>query len=308
MSPVYVWIGYPNSDARLENRFQIGFPEAIVNAHQRLVIDTTDPRMWRITFDHPPLNLIDGRTISELAAALDVLEQDPEVRVVVFDSAVPDFFLAHYDVAAAPAPDAPKAGPTGLSPWLDVLARIAEGPFVSLAKIRGRARGAGSEFVLACDLRYASRERTVLAQPEIGLGLVAGGAPTHRLPFLTGRGRALEIMLTGQDYDADLAERYGYVDRAVPDSGLDGFVDDVAQRIASFDKAALVEVKDFVGEVSLPARDLQARTTRAFWASAARPAGRRRLAAAQEQGLGRPGDFEMRMGRYLPDLDDAAGA
>ncbi|MEU5712939.1 MULTISPECIES: enoyl-CoA hydratase/isomerase family protein [Streptomyces] len=269
-------------------------------------MDRSDPRVWRITFDHPPLNLIDRHTISELTALVEELEQDPDVRVVVFDSAVPDFFLAHYDVDAPPPQSPPPAGPTGLPPWLDVLARIAEGPFVSIAKIRGRARGAGSEFVLACDMRYAGRENAVLSQPEIGLGLVAGGAPTHRLPFLTGRGRALEIMLTGQDYDADLAERYGYVDRAVPDSDLDGFVTDVAERVASFDKVALVEVKDFVGEVTLPAHALQARTGRAFWTSAARPASRRRLDAAREQGLGRPGDFEMRMGRHLPGLDRSA--
>ncbi|MFB7501468.1 enoyl-CoA hydratase/isomerase family protein [Streptomyces sp. NPDC056161] len=179
---------------------------------------------------------------------------------------------------------------------------------MSIAKIRGRARGAGSEFVLACDMRFASREHAVLSQPEIGLGLVAGGAPTHHLPFLTGRGRALEIMLTGQDYDADLAERYGYVNRSVPDASLDGFVDDVADRIASFDKAALVEVKNFVGEVSLPSHELQAPTSAAFWASATRPAGRRRLAAAKERGLGRPGDFELRMGRHLPGLDRETGA
>ncbi|MFD4611847.1 enoyl-CoA hydratase/isomerase family protein [Streptomyces sp. NPDC058440] len=259
--------------------------------------------MWRITFDHPPLNLIDAGTIGELTGPVGALEQDPKVRVVVFDSAVPDFFLAHYDIGgAAPTRNAPPVTPTGMSPWLDVLARIAEGPFVSIAKIRGRARGAGSEFVLACDMRFASRENAVLSQPEIGLGLVAGGAPTHRLPFLTGRSRALEIMLTGQDYDADLAERYGYVDRAVPDSGLDDFVADVAGRIASFDKTALVEVKNLVGEVSLPAHEQQARTGRAFWASAGRPAGRRRLAAAQERGLGIPGDFEMHMGRHLPGL------
>ncbi|MEU5846355.1 enoyl-CoA hydratase/isomerase family protein [Saccharopolyspora shandongensis] len=225
--------------------------------------------------------------------------------MVVFESAVPDFFLAHYDIGAPPSRSAPPSRPAGMPSWLDVLARIANGPFVSIAKIRGRARGAGSEFALACDMRFASREHAVLSQPEIGLGLVAGGAPTHYLPFLTGRGRALEIMLTGQDYDADLAERYGYVNRAVPDAGLDGFVADIAGRIASFDKAALVEVKNFVGEVSLPAHDLQTATSRAFWVSAARPASRQRLTAAREQGLGRPGDFEMRMGQHLPGLDQA---
>jgi enoyl-CoA hydratase/carnithine racemase len=272
----------------------------------QLKIDRSEPRLWRVTFDHPPLNLIDRDTVGELAALVDGLEKDPEVRVVLFDSADPDFFLAHYDTRSGGSQaNPPAAGPTGMPPWLDVLARLAEGPVVSIAKIRGRARGAGSEFVLACDMRFASREHAVLSQPEIALGLVAGGGPMHRLPYITGRGRALEIMLAGQDFDAELAERYGYVNRAVPDSGLDAFVDGIAGRIASFDKAALAEVKGYVGEVSLPSRDLQPPALAAFWASAGRSAAQQRIAAAREQGLGERSDLEMHMGEHLGRLNSA---
>ncbi|MFE0450400.1 enoyl-CoA hydratase/isomerase family protein [Streptomyces sp. NPDC058914] len=275
-------------------------------AEQQLMIDRSDPRRWQVTFDHPPLNLIDPGTIGEIAALVESLENDPEVRVVVFQSADPDFFLAHYDTGAPRAQTPTPPSPTGLPTWLDILARISEGPFVSLAKIRGRARGAGSEFVLACDMRFASLERAVLSQPEAALGLVAGGGPMHRLPYLTGRGRALEIMLTGQDYDAELAERYGYVNRAVPDADLDDLVDDMARRIASFDKATLIEVKGYVGEVSQPAHALLSPTSHAFWASAARPAARQRLATAVEMGLGKRSDLELHLGDRLGRLDREA--
>jgi hypothetical protein len=127
---------------------------------------------------------------------------------------------------------------------------------VSIAAIRGRARGAGSEFVLACDLRFASRELAILGQPEVSVALVPGGGPMARLPQLVGRGRALEILLSGHDVDGELAERYGYVNRALPDRELDAFVDALAARIGSFDKKAVAETKHYVDQVSLPDDDL----------------------------------------------------
>jgi enoyl-CoA hydratase/carnithine racemase len=267
----------------------------------QLRIDRTDVHRWNVTFDHPPLNLIDPGTITELDALVGELETDPDVRVVVFDSADPDYFLAHYDIARDPAEtiSMPHSGPTGMHPWLDLLARLGSAPVVSIVKLRGRARGAGSEFVLACDMRFASRERAVLAQPEVGLGLVPGGGPMHRLPYLVGRGRALEILLSSQDYDGELAERYGYVNRAVPDAGLDGFVDDIADRIASFEKEALAETKKYVGQVTLADHALMPPALDEFWASAGREGTQRRLAAAAEQGLQSRGDYELRMGAHI---------
>ena len=274
----------------------------------QLRIDKTSPLRWNVTFDHPPMNLIDPDTIRELLALVGDMEADPEVRVVVFDSADPDFFLAHYDVARDPEDTIcmPADGPTGMHPWLDVLARLSSAPAVSVAKIRGCARGAGSEFLVSCDMRFASRERAVLAQPEVGLALVPGGAPMHRIPFLVGRGRALEILLTSQDYDGELAERYGYVNRALPDAELDGFVDDIADRLASFDKTALAQTKHHVGEVSLADYTLMPATLDNFWASVAREGAQRRIATAFQQGLQDRTEVELRMGAYLAGLNEAS--
>jgi enoyl-CoA hydratase/carnithine racemase len=145
--------------------------------------------------------------------------------VIVFDSADPEFFLAHWDVAADPTLiDALPPGPTGMHPWLDVLVRLSRLPPVTIAALRGRARGEGSEFALVTDIRFASGERAILGQFELGAGAVPSGGPASRLPRLVGRGRALEILISADDYDADLADRYGYVNRAIPDEQFAGFV------------------------------------------------------------------------------------
>ena len=144
----------------------------------------------------------------------------------MFDSANPDFYLAHYDVENDPSRTvALPLGPTGMHAWLDLLVRLSRAPVVSIASIRGRARSAGSEFVLACDLRFASRENTLLGQFEVGTGVVPGGGPMARLPRLVGRGRALEILLVADDLDGPRAEQYGYVNRVIADDRLDDEVD-----------------------------------------------------------------------------------
>ena len=165
-----------------------------------------------MTFDHPPINTITATTVAELAELVGLIEEDPDLNVVVFDSANPDFYLAHYDMEGDPANT--TFGPTGMHAWLDLLVRLSRAPVVSIASIRGRARGAGSEFVLACDLRFASRENTLLGQFEVGTGVVPGGGPMARLARLVGRGRALEILLVADDLDGPRAEQYGYVNRA----------------------------------------------------------------------------------------------
>ncbi|HEY3716414.1 MAG TPA: enoyl-CoA hydratase/isomerase family protein [Jatrophihabitantaceae bacterium] len=191
----------------------------------RFTLDRSTPSLWRVTFDHPPINLIDPVLIGELGELLADVERNEEPAVVVFDSADPDYFLAHYDVAADPGlVDSLPAGPTGFHPWVDILVRMSRLPAVTISAIRGRARGAGSEFVLATDIRFASRERAVLGQFEVGFGAVPGGGPASRLPGLVGRGRTLEILLGGEDFSGDLAERYGYVNRALPDDEFEDFV------------------------------------------------------------------------------------
>src|SRR5690348_18040006 len=194
---------------------------------------------WRVTFDHPPLNIFGPDMLPQVNDIITALETDEQVKVVVFDSAVEGFFLIHLDFLAnlddlAHLPP----GPTGLHPWPGMLVRLSRAPVVSIASIRGRATGMGSELALACDMRFASREKAILSQFEVGAGLVPGGGPMARLPRLIGRGRALEVFLGADDFPGDLAERYGYVNRSLPDADLDEFVDALATRIASFDKRA----------------------------------------------------------------------
>ncbi|MGO4221721.1 enoyl-CoA hydratase/isomerase family protein [Lysobacter sp. TAF61] len=268
--------------------------------HKQIEITQPTTGYWHATFHNPPINLIDLDTINELSHLVDTLEQDVDVKVIVFHSLDPDFFLAHYDVLSdrersASMPD----GPTGMRPWLDVLARISRAPVVSIAAIRGRARGAGSEFALACDMRFASREKAVLGQFEVGVGAVPGGNPMARLAGLMGRGRALEVVLGADDFPGDLAERYGYVNRAVPDAELDTFVDAFARRIASFDRQSLAEAKRFVDEVSLPDDSLFPPALEQFYRSIARPGTMTRVTRLLESGLQTRSEIEFDLGRHV---------
>src|SRR6202046_2653800 len=211
------------------------------------------PSYWRVTFDIPPLNIFGPKEIPQLNEIITAIETDQHVKVVVFNSAVDGFFLTHYDFLA-PLEDSTRIPPgrTGLAPLPDMLARLSRAPVLSIASIRGRATGVGSELALASDMRFASREKAVLSQWEVGAALVPGGGPMARLPRLMGRGRALEVLLGADDIPGDLVELYGYVNRSLPDAELDGFVDALATRIASFDKYAIRETKRLVDVASLP--------------------------------------------------------
>ena len=184
---------------------------------EQIRLERRTPSYWRVTFDHPPLNIFGPETIPQLKAIVTALETDSDAKVVVFDSAVDGFFPTHYNFVADPAETtrlAPNAA--GLSPLPDALMRLSRAPVVSITAIRGRATGVGSELALACDMRFASLEKAVLSQFEVGAGFVPGGGPMARLPRLIGRGRALEVLLGADDIPGDLAERYGYVNRAMP--------------------------------------------------------------------------------------------
>jgi enoyl-CoA hydratase/carnithine racemase len=261
------------------------------------------PFYWRVTFDHPPLNIFGPETIPQLNEIVTTLETDSEVKVVVFDSAVDGFFLTHYNFLAK-LEDTTRLLPNaaGLSPLPDALVRLSRAPVVSIASIRGRATGVGSELALACDMRFASLERAILSQFEVGAGFVPGGGPMARLPRLIGRGRALEVLLGADDVPGDLAERYGYVNRALPDAELDAFVEALAMRIASFDKQAIVETKNFVNIASLPPDAEIAPEWDACFAAVQRPAAQRRINALLERGLHKPGDVENRLGYYVGQL------
>jgi enoyl-CoA hydratase/carnithine racemase len=215
-----------------------------------LHVDRLSPSYCRVTFDHPPINAITATSVIELAELVGLIEQDRDLNVVVFDSANPDFFLAHYDMEHDPARTAAlPIGPTGMNAWIDLLVRLSRAPVVSIAQVRGRARGAGSEFILACDLRFASRENTVLGQFEVATGLVPGGGPTARLSRLVGRGRALEILLVADDLDGPRAEQYGYVNRTIADDRLDDEVTRIAAKLERFDHDAIARTKSHVDAV-----------------------------------------------------------
>jgi enoyl-CoA hydratase/carnithine racemase len=269
----------------------------------QLQLTRTSKAYWRVTLDNPPLNVMGPQLVREFCELAAALEADTDVRVVVFDSAVEGFFLNHSDFNAdfKELTSLPQ-GPTGLEAWPDVLVRLTRMPVVSIALIRGRATGNGSELALACDMSFASREKALLSQWEVGVGLVAGGGPMARMPRQMGRQRALEVLLSSNDINGELAEAYGYVNRSLPDGELDGFVDALATRIASFDKWAIANTKRLVSAASLPA-DVE---IGAGWdtcmSSIGRPAAQGRIKALFEQGFHRPGDAEDHLGSHLERL------
>jgi len=260
----------------------------------------SSPAYWRITFDNPPLNLLGPEFVLEFREIMTSIETDEHVKVVVFDSAVEGFFLNHSDFLAK-FEDLTRIpqGPTGLEAWPDILVRLTRAPVATIALIRGRATGNGSEIALACDMSFASREKAVLSQWEVGVGLVAGGGPMARLPRTMGRQRALEVLLGSDDIGGDLAQAYGYVNRSLPDAELDGFVDALATRIASFDKWAIANTKRLVNAASLPPDVEIAAGWDACMASIPRPAAQSRIKALFEQGFQKPGDAEDRLGFYV---------
>src|ERR1700736_5121890 len=245
--------------------------------NRQIYLTPRSPQYWRITINRPPLNIFGPDTIPQLNEVITAIETDERVKVVVFDSAIEGFFLTHYDfLAKLEETTSLPLGATGLQPLPDMLARLSRAPVVSIASIRGRATGVGSELALASDFRFASRERAIFSQWEVGAGLVPGGGPMARLPRLIGRGRALEVLLAADDINGEVAELYGYVNRALPDSELDGFVDALAMRIASFDKRAIAETKRLVDVASLPPDAEIKPEWDAFMASLGRPASQKR--------------------------------
>jgi len=214
-------------------------------------LERPTPKICKVIFSNPPVNLIVPETVSRLHEVVTELSEDPQVQVVIFSSSVPEYFFNHFNLAVASKfPMLP--GADSMPIWVDLVLRLSKAPFISIASIRGRTRGGGNELALACDLRYASREQALFGQPEVGSGILPGGGGSERLPRLIGRDRALEVILSSDDYDADLAERYGWVTRAFADAELDNFVDVMATRLASFDKPALAAAKAQVNRASLP--------------------------------------------------------
>jgi enoyl-CoA hydratase/carnithine racemase len=268
--------------------------------HLRLTQESST--LWRVTFDNAPVNVIGTDMLRDLKELLTELESNDTVNVVVFDSADPDFFLAHYDLAADHAASEALPSPTGYAAWVDITVRISKLPAVTISAIRGIARGAGSEFALATDIRFASREKTVLGQMEVGFGAVPGGGAAGRLPALVGRGRAFEILLGGGDYDGDTAERYGYVNRSIPDDEFVAFVDDYATRVSRWDHRALGEIKAFINKYTrLPDTEYPLHSD-AFWAAVPTPGFQSVTAGLFERGLQQKTNIEYHLGADIAEV------
>jgi enoyl-CoA hydratase/carnithine racemase len=273
-----------------------------VTKPSQIRVTKQSPAYWRVTIDNPPINVMGPEMVREFQEVMKALESDEQVRVVVFDSAVDDYFLNHSDFTAKLEDlTGMPAGPTGLPPWPDFLARLTRLPVASIALIRGRATGNGSEITLACDMSFASREKAIISQWEVGVGMVAGGGPMARLPELIGRNRALEVLLSSEDIRAEQAEAYGYINRALPDADLDAFVEALATRIAKFDKWAIANTKRLVNTSLPPDVELGAGWD-ACIASLGRPAAQNGIKALMAQGFHKPGDAENRLGYYLGQL------
>jgi enoyl-CoA hydratase/carnithine racemase len=260
------------------------------------------PTYWRIVFDYPPFNIVDATLYQALQGLLARMDASQSLRVVVFESANPEFFLAHFDLTGKTGNITTAVGPSGLPILTDTFVRITRSPVASIAKIRGCVRGVSSEFVLACDMRFASRENTSLGQPEVGVGVHPGGGGTERLPPLVGRGRALEIVLGANDFDGDTAAQYGYVNRALPDDELDGFVDALARRISTFDGRAIAAAKRLINQVSLPSADNLLSALNSFQTALTWPETLQRVEALLKQGLQQNRNFERQWPAMLGSL------
>jgi enoyl-CoA hydratase/carnithine racemase len=273
-----------------------------MSAAEQFHVDEVSPAYWRVTFDNGPVNLLDPDTIDQLGALIGRIENDPDLTVVVFRSDKPGYFMAHWDFLADAARVAGMPpGPTGLHPYADNFVRLSRVPVATIAEIRGRARGAGSEFVLATDIRFAS-EQAVLGQFEVGVGAVPGGGPMARLGRLAGRGRALEILLGGDDIPAALAAQYGYVNRVIPDDQIEAFTDAFARRIAAFDKVAVQGIKKLVDVATLPADEEFADALQAYFATAGRPENQPFAQLLLSNGLLRPDGIETDLGTAIGKL------
>lgn len=274
-------------------------PATLFGNLKTMTVSVAD-RVATIAIDNPPINLVDPLFVRDVAHLINIMSADDTIQVVIFESADPDFFLAHYDMTAL-EPDTAVAD-AELERVQSTFAALSALPQVTIAKINGCARGGGAEFAWACDLRYAARSKTLLGQPEIGAGIIPGAGGTQRLPLLAGRGRALELILTGYDIDADEAERYGLITRALDEQELDSFVADVARRISRFPFAAIGAAKRSVDLALSPALENLRAETAAFRERLVDPEVARRVGDFLAHGGQTRSPAELDLGDLLPDL------
>ena len=268
---------------------------------------TLDDGVLAVRIDAPPINLIGPDLVRDLAGLIRALPDEPGVRVVVFESADPDFFIPHVDLTKVPeyTAEAGKAGGPGDAALGLLFRTLSQVPPVTIAKVRGRARGAGSEFVLACDLSFASAETAVFSQIEVGTGAPPGAGGVRHLARKLGRGRALEAILGAADFDAPLAERYGWINRALPDADLDSFVTALARRIASFPPAGVRAAKHVVNDLTLPGEDEFRADAQRFQQLVATPEAQSRIRALLAEGLQTRGPAELELPSHIASLPAA---
>ena len=264
-------------------------------ATTRVTVGKQVPGYWRVTLSHPPINTIDDLMYDEIFDLVQAIDAEPALKIVTFESANPDYFLAHYGVGESQSR-------FGIPRWREAAIQLANSNVLSVAVVRGRARGGGSEFALACDIRFASRQKAIFGQPEVGFGLIPGGGALERLPLLVGRSRAIEIALGADDFDADTAERYGWINRALPDAELDGFVQEFVQRVLGFDRHALATAKQRLNQVLLPDPGQLAATQAAFGETLRSPVAGELMGKARDRGLATAGEFELNLGRAVAGL------
>ncbi|KNC17057.1 enoyl-CoA hydratase/isomerase family protein [Pseudomonas sp. RIT-PI-a] len=274
-----------------------------MNTEKRLNIIHESKSYWRVVFSNPPLNLFDPSTFAELNVLMDDIEQDEDLKVVVFESGDEDFFMNHHDVEnRTTVPDQPGAMPF-FGNWPRFVTRLAQSSVISIAKVRGRARAQGFEFALACDMRFASRERARFALIEVGGSSIPGGGGVEWLSALVGRSRTLEIVCSSEDFDADIGERYGFVNRALPDAELNAFVDALATRMSRFEKRALETGKKMVnGRAGVPSEGDLWTSNHILQGVDLWPEAQDAFKHMLDAGLGKVGDFELNFAERLGDL------
>ena len=258
---------------------------------------------WQVTIDAPPLNLFGPELLTGLEELIRRIQASQELRVILFDSAVTDFFIAHFDIAKG-AEVLSRKTPSGLLPWFDVALALYELPIITIAAIRGRTRGVGIEFVAACDMRFAS-EKAIFGQFEVGVSTIPGGGSMEFLPLLIGRARALEMIIGAEDIDAATAERYGLINRLLPDDKLDDFVFHLAMRISQFDPVITRQAKTMINERSpKPSMDHMVASRTAFIQANMRPERQSVSKKLVTWGIQQDGDFERNVGEYLNRINE----
>jgi len=273
----------------------------MVQTYRTLRVAPAGTGVLSVVLDAPPMNLIGPELVRDLVNLIGELETSQDVRVAVLESGDPEYFVPHVDLTkvAEYTAEAAKAGGPGDASLGMLWHKLSELPVVTIAKVRGRARGAGSELALACDMRFAAIENAVFGQIEVGAGAMPGAGGVQHLARLLGRGRAMEAILGADDFGAELAERYGWINRALPDADLDAFVARLARRIASFPAEAVMTAKRVIDELTLPGPDAIRADARRFRQLVASDPAQARTAALFAQGLQTRGPLELDLGDRL---------